>query len=142
MGGCHRKYAFGHDEVAPISKQPLDPLNGWGASIIDAMSTMVRDIMSLDRMRVSELINGTSTLWDSQYDGCHSPIFSPLNRLSRISSMNPSTSRKVLTSRKRKPPTLSGNSAAQLTVLRANVVLQPLRNHDSLRRRTHQRIRA
>jgi hypothetical protein len=33
-------YAFGHDEVAPLSKTALDPRNGWGATIIDAMSTM------------------------------------------------------------------------------------------------------
>ena len=32
---------FGHDEVAPLSQQPLDPRNGWGATIVDAMSTMV-----------------------------------------------------------------------------------------------------
>ena len=82
MDGCHRKYAFGHDEVAPISKQPLDPLNGWGASIIDAMSTMVRDIMSRhgDRRRASELIDvdGPSTSWDSQYEDCHSPLSLPI----------------------------------------------------------------
>ena len=71
-------YAFGHDEVAPMSKQPLDPLNGWGASIIEAMDTMVRDIMSRDRMRASELINDPSTSWDSQYDDCHSPLCLPI----------------------------------------------------------------
>lgn len=36
-----RTYAFGHDEVAPISKTALDPRNGWGATIVDALSTMV-----------------------------------------------------------------------------------------------------
>ena len=72
MGRCHRKYAFGHDEVAPITKQPLDPLNGWGASIVDAMSTMVRDTIPLI---VCGLMNDPSTLWDSRYDGYHSPIF-------------------------------------------------------------------
>jgi len=71
-------YAFGHDEVASMSKQPLDPMNGWGASIIDAMDTMVRDIMSRDRMRPSELINDPSTSWDSQYDDCHSPLCPPI----------------------------------------------------------------
>ncbi|KAH9051083.1 seven-hairpin glycosidase [Lactarius vividus] len=35
-----REFAWGHDEVAPLSQASLDPLNGWGASIIDAMSTM------------------------------------------------------------------------------------------------------
>ncbi|KAN0109003.1 glycoside hydrolase [Russula decolorans] len=37
---CPRKYAFGHDEVAPLSQQPLDPRNGWGATIVDGMGTM------------------------------------------------------------------------------------------------------
>ncbi|KAI9458580.1 seven-hairpin glycosidase [Lactarius psammicola] len=38
--GAYRKFAWGHDEVAPLTQAPLDPLNGWGASIVDAMSTM------------------------------------------------------------------------------------------------------
>ncbi|KAI9438671.1 glycoside hydrolase family 47 protein [Lactarius indigo] len=36
----YHAYAFGHDEVAPLSKKPLDPRNGWGATIVDAMTTM------------------------------------------------------------------------------------------------------
>ncbi|KAH9026204.1 seven-hairpin glycosidase [Lactarius pseudohatsudake] len=37
---AYHEYAFGHDEVAPKSKTYLDPRNGWGATIVDAMSTM------------------------------------------------------------------------------------------------------
>ncbi|KAI0298745.1 glycoside hydrolase [Multifurca ochricompacta] len=37
---AYRTYAFGHDQVAPLSRRPLDPRNGWGATIVDAMSTM------------------------------------------------------------------------------------------------------
>ncbi|KAH9051084.1 glycoside hydrolase family 47 protein [Lactarius vividus] len=37
---AYHAYAFGHDEVAPSSKKPLDPRNGWGATIVDAMTTM------------------------------------------------------------------------------------------------------
>ncbi|VDC02721.1 unnamed protein product [Peniophora sp. CBMAI 1063] len=37
---AYKEYAYGHDEVAPISKGFLDPRNGWGASIIDGMTTM------------------------------------------------------------------------------------------------------
>ncbi|KZV67861.1 glycoside hydrolase family 47 protein [Peniophora sp. CONT] len=37
---AYKQYAYGHDEVAPISKGFLDPRNGWGASIIDGMTTM------------------------------------------------------------------------------------------------------
>lgn len=42
----HREFAFGHDEVAPLSQRPLDPRNGWGATIVDAMSTMVCLVVS------------------------------------------------------------------------------------------------
>ncbi|KAJ7596035.1 glycoside hydrolase family 47 protein [Mycena floridula] len=36
----YKQFAFGHDELLPISEQPSDPRNGWGASIVDAMTTM------------------------------------------------------------------------------------------------------
>ncbi|KAF5311116.1 hypothetical protein D9619_007982 [Psilocybe cf. subviscida] len=42
----YQKYAFGHDEVAPISGGFYDPRNGWGATIVDALSTM--KVMGLD----------------------------------------------------------------------------------------------
>lgn len=41
-----RKIAFGHDDLQPVSMTFNDGRNGWGASIVDAMSTMV--IMGLD----------------------------------------------------------------------------------------------
>ncbi|KAJ6548469.1 glycoside hydrolase [Mycena capillaripes] len=34
------EFAFGHDELLPISKSFKDDLGGWGASIVDAMPTM------------------------------------------------------------------------------------------------------
>ncbi|KAM6497603.1 glycoside hydrolase family 47 protein [Amanita muscaria] len=37
----YRKYAFGHDEVAPQQQSAIDPLNGWGGSIVDGLGTMV-----------------------------------------------------------------------------------------------------
>ncbi|KAH9074263.1 seven-hairpin glycosidase [Lactarius deliciosus] len=37
---AYHAYAFGHDEVAPSSKKALDPRNGWGATIVDGMTTM------------------------------------------------------------------------------------------------------
>ncbi|KAK2464551.1 hypothetical protein APHAL10511_003409 [Amanita phalloides] len=36
----YRKFAFGHDEVTPVSQTYTDPRNGWGASIADALGTM------------------------------------------------------------------------------------------------------
>lgn len=38
----NRKYAWGHDDLTPLSKSFLDSRNGWGASIVDAMTTLVR----------------------------------------------------------------------------------------------------
>ncbi|KAH7099775.1 seven-hairpin glycosidase [Auriculariales sp. MPI-PUGE-AT-0066] len=38
---AYEKYAWGHDDVKPVSGSFLDSRNGWGASIVDAMSTML-----------------------------------------------------------------------------------------------------
>ncbi|KAG1061733.1 hypothetical protein G6F42_027596 [Rhizopus arrhizus] len=35
-------YAFGHDELKPLSNKPKDPFGGWGATMIDALSTLAR----------------------------------------------------------------------------------------------------
>ncbi|TFK73469.1 glycoside hydrolase family 47 protein [Pluteus cervinus] len=37
---AYRSAAFGHDDLAPISNTSVDSRNGWGASIVDALSTM------------------------------------------------------------------------------------------------------
>ncbi|KAI3600436.1 glycoside hydrolase family 47 protein [Moniliophthora roreri] len=55
----YRKYAFGHDDVLPVSQRSLDSRNGWGASIVDAMSTMY--IMGLDDY-FTEAINFVKTI--------------------------------------------------------------------------------
>jgi mannosyl-oligosaccharide alpha-1,2-mannosidase len=36
-----RTYAWGHDDLLPVSETYFDGRNGWGASIADAMGTMV-----------------------------------------------------------------------------------------------------
>ncbi|GAN06720.1 glycoside hydrolase family 47 protein [Mucor ambiguus] len=33
-------YAFGHDELKPLSNKPKDPFGGWGATMVDALSTL------------------------------------------------------------------------------------------------------
>ncbi|KAL0569097.1 hypothetical protein V5O48_012873 [Marasmius crinis-equi] len=43
---AYRQYAFGNDTVRPVTGGFANERNGWGASIVDAMSTMV--IMGLD----------------------------------------------------------------------------------------------
>jgi len=37
---AYKQYAWGHDDLAPISKGYVDSRNGWGASIVDALSTL------------------------------------------------------------------------------------------------------
>ena len=94
--------------MAPLSQQPLDPRNGWGATIVDAMGTMVCGSRLIPH--VYELKHDLSTSWGLQYDNCSSfPLSMPDRRnQSRTFSTKHSTSQKVLTSRNRTPLTLSG----------------------------------
>lgn len=43
----YRKYAWGHDEVQPVSGAVKDNLNGWGATLVDSLDTLI--IMGFDR---------------------------------------------------------------------------------------------
>ncbi|CAG8029692.1 unnamed protein product [Penicillium salamii] len=36
----YKKAAMGHDEVNPLSKEPEDPFNGWGATLVDSLDTL------------------------------------------------------------------------------------------------------
>ncbi|KAK6349852.1 hypothetical protein TWF696_006115 [Orbilia brochopaga] len=36
----YRKYAWGHDEVMPVSGRSKDPFAGWAATLVDALDTM------------------------------------------------------------------------------------------------------
>ncbi|KAI8992647.1 glycoside hydrolase [Pilobolus umbonatus] len=36
----YKKYAFGHDELRPLSNKPSNPFGGWGATMIDSLSTL------------------------------------------------------------------------------------------------------
>ncbi|KAN0084171.1 glycoside hydrolase family 47 protein [Tylopilus felleus] len=37
---AYHQYAWGHDDMLPVSKSYVDDLNGWGATISDALDTM------------------------------------------------------------------------------------------------------
>ncbi|KAF5379218.1 hypothetical protein D9615_005884 [Tricholomella constricta] len=43
---AYKQFAFGHDDLSPISQGFSDGRNGWGATIVDSLSTMY--IMGLD----------------------------------------------------------------------------------------------
>jgi mannosyl-oligosaccharide alpha-1,2-mannosidase len=38
---AYKRSAWGHDEVKPVSGGPSDSFNGWGASIVDALDTLL-----------------------------------------------------------------------------------------------------
>ncbi|KAH9164855.1 seven-hairpin glycosidase [Lactarius sanguifluus] len=63
--------AFGHDEVAPLNKKPLDPRNGWGATIVDGMTTMK--------------IMGLTTQFDEALNFVRGVDFSKSNTLDAVS---------------------------------------------------------
>ncbi|KAJ7033729.1 glycoside hydrolase family 47 protein [Mycena alexandri] len=54
---AYKQFAFGHDDLSPVSKSFSDGRNGWGASIVDAMPTMV--VMGLDDL-FEEAVNFTA----------------------------------------------------------------------------------
>lgn len=37
-----REYAWGHDDLSPVSESYSDSYGGWGATIVDALDTIVR----------------------------------------------------------------------------------------------------
>lgn len=53
---ARRKYAWGYDDLLPVSETYYDGRNGWGASIADAMSTMVSKNASSLRGQLNELV--------------------------------------------------------------------------------------
>ncbi|KAG2198979.1 hypothetical protein INT47_013163 [Mucor saturninus] len=42
----YKTYAMGHDELKPLTNRPSDPFGGWGATMIDSLSTLL--IMELN----------------------------------------------------------------------------------------------
>ncbi|KAH8829332.1 glycoside hydrolase family 47 protein [Flagelloscypha sp. PMI_526] len=55
----YKKYAWGHDDVQPISQTWNDHLNGWGATIVDVLTTA--HVMGLNDY-VNEAINYVGTI--------------------------------------------------------------------------------
>ncbi|KAG9313396.1 glycoside hydrolase family 47 protein [Chiua virens] len=55
---AYRQYAWGHDDLLPISESYSDGRNGWGSTMVDALDTMVR--ISFEK-RLSTSQQSTST---------------------------------------------------------------------------------
>ncbi|WVW82696.1 hypothetical protein I302_104707 [Kwoniella bestiolae CBS 10118] len=70
---AYKRHAWGHDEVRPISQTPSDPFNGWGATIIDSLDTLLlmgfSDEYNLCRPHINQVnfhwVNGRD--WSSGY---------------------------------------------------------------------------
>ncbi|KAJ7672429.1 glycoside hydrolase family 47 protein [Mycena polygramma] len=56
---AYKQFAFGHDDLSPVSQGFSDGRNGWGASIVDAMPTMV--VMGLEDI-FEEAVNFSSQI--------------------------------------------------------------------------------
>lgn len=48
-----RDHAWGHDDVTPVNQNFTDDRNGWGATIVDSLSTMVRGCFPFRRLNGS-----------------------------------------------------------------------------------------
>ncbi|KAF5311118.1 hypothetical protein D9619_007980 [Psilocybe cf. subviscida] len=54
---AYKEFAFGHDDLSPVSQSFSDGRNGWGATIVDAMSTMKIMGLNASHFRGRDLFN-------------------------------------------------------------------------------------
>ncbi|KAI8083909.1 glycoside hydrolase [Thamnidium elegans] len=59
-------YAYGHDELQPLTNGTTDSRNGWGASIFDALDTIIIMDLEEDYLRACEHIKGVD--WNKSKD--------------------------------------------------------------------------
>ncbi|KAJ2080761.1 hypothetical protein H4R24_002853 [Coemansia sp. RSA 988] len=69
---AYRKYAFGADEINPLTLEPVTTRNGWGASLIDALDTL--HVMGLDD-EFKEASERVSSVNFGKNDGEPSKVF-------------------------------------------------------------------
>ncbi|PBK72457.1 glycoside hydrolase family 47 protein [Armillaria solidipes] len=70
---AYKTYAWGHDDLTPESKSYYDGRNGWGASIVDAMSTMY--VMGLEDL-LDEAVTYAGTIdFSSSKTSDHVSVF-------------------------------------------------------------------
>jgi mannosyl-oligosaccharide alpha-1,2-mannosidase len=52
----YKTYAMPHDELAPVSRDFLDPFNGWGATLVDTLDTLwIMDLKDDFELAVAEV---------------------------------------------------------------------------------------
>ncbi|KAI9280107.1 glycoside hydrolase [Sporodiniella umbellata] len=63
----YSRYAYGHDEIHPLSLQGSDSRNGWGASIFDGLDTMI--LMGLEEEYQQAMNHVRSVNWSMSDSG-------------------------------------------------------------------------
>ncbi|KAI0729772.1 glycoside hydrolase [Fomitopsis betulina] len=69
---AYKKYAWGHDDLSPVSESYSDSYGGWGATIVDALDTIW--LMGLDDIW-EEALNFSSTVDYSTTSGGQIDLF-------------------------------------------------------------------
>ncbi|KAJ1724896.1 hypothetical protein LPJ53_000894 [Coemansia erecta] len=69
---AYRKYAFGADEINPLTLEPLTTRNGWGATLIDSLDTIY--IMGLEE-EFKEATEKVRSISFDKNDGEPSKVF-------------------------------------------------------------------
>ncbi|EIW65407.1 hypothetical protein TREMEDRAFT_66619, partial [Tremella mesenterica DSM 1558] len=72
----YKDHAWGHDEVKPVSQQPSNPFNNWGATIIDSLDTLLLLGFPEEYTLCRPHINQLNFHWISGRDWRH-PYISP-----------------------------------------------------------------
>ncbi|KAI0688410.1 seven-hairpin glycosidase [Cytidiella melzeri] len=70
---AYKKFAWGHDDLTPVSKSFTDSRNGWGATIVDSLSTLY--IMGETEL-FEEAVNFTSQIdYNIDHTGSTTSVF-------------------------------------------------------------------
>ncbi|WVO14368.1 hypothetical protein L204_102001 [Cryptococcus depauperatus] len=76
---AYKKHAWGHDEIKPVSMTPSDPFNGWGATIVDSLDTLLIMEFSEEYNLCRSHINQLNFHWINGRDWSQGYISEPLS---------------------------------------------------------------
>ncbi|KDQ51033.1 glycoside hydrolase family 47 protein [Jaapia argillacea MUCL 33604] len=73
----YEKFAFGRDEVMPLTNVPIDNFNGWGVTMVDSLDTMLLMGLTEEFERALPLVEQTTFHLN---DTLHAPFFETVIR--------------------------------------------------------------
>eukprot|EP01059_Diplonema_ambulator_P000212 TRINITY_DN1017_c0_g1_i2.p1 TRINITY_DN1017_c0_g1~~TRINITY_DN1017_c0_g1_i2.p1 ORF type:complete len:522 (+),score=58.04 TRINITY_DN1017_c0_g1_i2:78-1568(+) len=77
--GGYKKFAWGHDELKPVTAEASDEWGGWGITLVDSLDTMV--LLGLDD-ELKEARAFVQTIdWESRYSGPQSTFETSIRHL-------------------------------------------------------------